>query len=125
MKKVLVVDDSPLTRQLVVAAARAVTGANAEFQEAGDGGAALRLLAAHKYDLVVCDLNMPVLDGHALLARLRGMISHRTTPVIILSSLVNDANAAQLRAAGANVVLKKPFTQQQIRDSLHKFGLVA
>ena len=121
-KRVLVVDDSPLARQLVRAAVSAVLGAT-EFTEAEDGAAALRLLVVKEYDLVVCDLNMPVMDGHALLARLRGIGHHRRTPVVVLSSLVNDAKVVQLRAAGADVVLKKPFTNHQIRDTLKQVGL--
>ncbi|MEZ4239838.1 MAG: response regulator [Myxococcota bacterium] len=122
MAKVLVVDDSPLARQLVRAAITTVLG-RADFLEAGDGAAALRLLMSNSVDLVVCDLNMPVMDGHALLARLRGLPTHRRTPVIILSSLVNDAKVTQLRAVGADVVMKKPFSNQQIRDGLKAVGL--
>lgn len=122
MKKVLVVDDSALARQLVRAALGAVLG-HTDFVEAEDGAVALRTLVTKDFDLVVCDLNMPVMDGHALLARLRGLAHHKRTPVLILSSLVNDAKAAQLKAAGANVVLKKPFTNQQIRESLRAVGL--
>lgn len=122
MKKVLIVDDSALARQVVRAAVMAVLG-SAEFIEAEDGAVALRTLNTKEIDLVFCDLNMPVLDGHALLARLRGLAHHKKTPVIILSSLINDAKSAQLRAAGANVVLKKPFSPQQIRDSLKSVGL--
>lgn len=122
MRKVMVVDDSPLARQLVRAAVSAVLGPT-DFIEAEDGAVALRTLTMKDVDLVVCDLNMPVMDGHALLARMRGLKHHRSTPVIVLSSLVNEAKAVQLKAAGANVVLKKPFTNQQIRDGLRSVGL--
>lgn len=123
MKKLLVVDDSPLARQVVKAAAQTYLG-SCEVTEAGDGGAALRLLTTKSFDLIVCDLNMPVLDGHGLLVRLRGLALHKRTPVIILSSLVNDAVAAQLRASGANVVIKKPFSRDQFRDSFRQVGVV-
>ena len=123
MKKVMIVDDSALTRQLVRAALSMILGTTTQFAEAEDGAAALKHLVAKPVDLIVCDLNMPVLDGHGLIARVRNMGHHRSTPVIVLSSLVNDAKTAQLKAAGANVVLKKPFTNQQIRDSLRVVGL--
>ncbi|MEQ1571279.1 MAG: response regulator [Myxococcota bacterium] len=124
MKKVMIVDDSPLARQLVRAAVSSMIGVGgAEFLEAEDGSVALRQLTVKKVDLIVCDLNMPVLDGHALLARVRGLSLHKTTPFIVLSSLVNDAKVVQLKAAGANAVLKKPFSTQQLKDSLRAVGL--
>lgn len=122
MKRILIVDDSPLARQVVRAAAQTSIG-NCEIVEAGDGGAALRLATMKSFDLIVCDLNMPVLDGHGLLVRLRGLALHRRTPVIILSSLVNDAIAAQLKAAGANIVIKKPFSNAQFRESFRQLGV--
>lgn len=124
MKKVLIVDDSPLARQMVRAAVAAIVP-NAEVAEAPDGGAALRLLTTKPFDVVICDLNMPVLDGQGLLVRLRGLQLHKKTPVVILSSLVTDALAAQLRAAGANVVIKKPFSSGQMRDSFKRVGVIA
>jgi two-component system chemotaxis response regulator CheY len=123
MKKVLIVDDSPLARQVVRAAVQASIP-QCEMVEAGDGAAALRLLGTRGFDLVVCDLNMPVLDGQGLIVRMRGLPLHKRTPVMVLSSLVNDALAAQLRASGANVVVKKPFTHGQMRDSFKQLGVL-
>lgn len=122
MKKVLIVDDSSLARQVVRAAISSML-AGAEFTEAEDGLAALRTLTTKSFDLVFCDLNMPSLDGHGLLARMRGLPNHKKTPVIILSSLVNEAKSAQLKAAGANFVIKKPFSPQQIKEGLTAVGL--
>lgn len=122
MKKVLIVDDSSLARQVVRAAIASML-AGAEFTEAEDGLAALRTLTTKSFDLVFCDLNMPSLDGHGLLARMRGLPNHKKTPVIILSSLVNEAKSAQLKAAGANFVIKKPFSPQQIKEGLTAVGL--
>ncbi|MCA9493421.1 MAG: response regulator [Myxococcales bacterium] len=124
MKRILVVDDSPLARQVVRGVSVALVP-NAVIVEAEDGAVALRHLNGSSFDLVVCDLNMPVMDGHAMLARMRGLSMHRRTPVIVLSSLVNPSNMAQLRAAGATVVLKKPFSNQQIRDAFKTVGLAA
>ena len=122
MKKVLIVDDSSLARQVVRAAIASML-AGAEFTEAEDGLAALRTLTTKSFDLIFCDLNMPSLDGHGLLARMRGLPNHKKTPVIILSSLVNEAKSAQLKAAGANFVIKKPFSPQQIKEGLTAVGL--
>jgi two-component system, chemotaxis family, chemotaxis protein CheY len=123
MKKVLIVDDSSLARSVVRAAVLSAAGTAVEVLEAEDGAVGLKILSQQQVDLVVCDLNMPVLDGHALLARVRGLSKHRTTPFIVLSSLVNDAKSAQLKAAGATMVLKKPFSAQQIREGLRLAGL--
>ena len=85
-----------LTRQVVRAAAASLLGAGVEFLEAGDGAVGYRLATGHALDLVVCDLNMPEMDGYALLARLRGLARHKATPVIILSSLVNKSDGGPL-----------------------------
>lgn len=124
MKKVLVVDDSALARSVVRAAVRAAVP-DCDVTEAGDGMVALKLVTVQSFDAMVCDLNMPVLDGQGLLLRMRGLARKTRLPVIILSSLVTDALAVQLRAAGADVVLKKPFTAGQIRDSLRRVGVAA
>ena len=64
--------------------------------------------------LVVSDINMPVLDGRAMLRRIRASPRLNHVPVIVVSSLVNDELRADLLKIGASVVLSKPISPQNI-----------
>lgn len=122
MKKLLIVDDSPLARQVLRASVSTCLGP-CDFVEAKDGGEALRLLSSEAFDVVVCDINMPIADGHAVLCRMKAMPLNAKTPVIIVSTVMNDTLGAQLVAAGADVVLRKPFTIPQFAEGFRRLGV--
>ena len=96
---VLVVDDEPsllfLHRLVLEAVGYAVV-------EAGDGAQALERIRERRPDLVVSDLMMPVLDGHALIAALQADEDQRTIPVIVVTA------SATKPIDGATALLKKP-----------------
>jgi two-component system chemotaxis response regulator CheY len=100
--KILIVDDEGDLRTLLglcfLRAGHAIVVAN-------DGAAGLACVVAHAPDLLITDLNMPVLDGLALLRRLRAD-GHAALPVIVLTACADQQTAA--RAAGADAFLAKP-----------------
>ena len=117
-KTVMVVDDSGAIRKFVMFALRA-QGFN--VLTAQDGMDALEKLAHHSVDLVVTDLNMPKLDGFSLVRAVRNHRDYALLPVIILSSLSDDADVDRGLELGANAYLKKPFDSKRIQYEVAKY----
>lgn len=107
----LVVDDSASMRMMV---AHTLRTAGFTVVEGSDGKEALGRLDSHKVDLVITDLNMPVMDGFEFITRLRGRAQHRFTPVLMLTTEHTDAKKQQGRAVGATGWIVKPFNPQQL-----------
>ena len=100
-KTALIVDDSSSMRQMV---GFTLKGAGFEVIEGGDGQDALNKLAAvpgGKVDLIITDLNMPVMDGLTFIAKVRTLAPCRFTPVLMLTTESGDDRKAQGKAAGA------------------------
>jgi two-component system, chemotaxis family, chemotaxis protein CheY len=103
----LVVEDSPTMRQLVVFALARVPGLT--VTEAEDGVDALRKLAGSKFDIIVTDINMPIMDGLKLVKRIRTDAIHKDVPIVVITteSAEEDRNRAML--LGASAYLTKPI----------------
>lgn len=109
-KTVLVVDDSPTMRQMV-----AFTLSNAGFQvvEAEHGKDAMdKVAGGPKMDLVVTDLNMPEMDGIALIKELRQLVSFKFTPILMLTTESAEEKKREGKAAGATGWIVKPFNPE-------------
>ncbi|GIX47034.1 MAG: response regulator [Candidatus Tectimicrobiota bacterium] len=111
---VLVVDDSAVMRAMVIKTLRLSGLPLGEVHEASNGEEALRQLDAHWIDLALIDLNMPVMDGEALLACLRRNPETAQLPVIVVSTEGSTTRIEALRRQGAAFV-HKPFTPEQLR----------
>jgi two-component system chemotaxis response regulator CheY len=109
-KTVLVVDDSPTMRQMV---AYTLTAAGFQVVEAEHGRDAVnKVTGGPKMDLVVTDLNMPEMDGLALIKELRNMPSFKFTPILMLTTESSDEKKKNGKAAGATVWIVKPFNPE-------------
>jgi len=110
---ILVIDDEASTRRLV---ALALEKQGHTVAEAGDGAEALKILAAHKVDLVITDLLMPETDGIETIMELRRL--YPATKIIAISGGGEyQSGAGFLRAAeslGADSTLSKPFEFKQL-----------
>ena len=82
--KVLVVEDSPTMRQLIVFALKRIRGF--QISEANDGVDGLKKLSADKFDLIVTDINMPIMDGLKLVSMVRNDPNYKETPIIIITT---------------------------------------
>ena len=114
--KVLVIDDSPTMRQLILFALKRI----GDFQlvEASDGLDGLKKLAADRFDLILTDLNMPVMDGLKFIAMVRNDPNYRTIPIVIITTegAVDDRDRAL--ALGADACITKPIQNTQILDTV-------
>lgn len=105
-RAVLIVDDSMTIRQMV---AFTLQQAGMTVVEAADGQEALSKMAAQRFDLVITDLNMPKMDGIALIRELRRRTESKHTPVLMLTTESQAAKKQEGRAAGATGWIVKPF----------------
>ena len=105
-KTALIVDDSVSMRQLV-----AFTLKQAGFQviEGGNGKEALDRVKGQKVELVITDLNMPIMDGISLVKELRAKPDFKFTPILLLTTESQDTKKQEGRAAGATGWIVKPF----------------
>ncbi len=110
--KVLVVDDSPTMRQLIVFALRRIAGL--QIHEAGDGVAALKKLSAESYDLLLTDINMPIMDGLKLVSLVRNDPQYKSLPVVVITTEGAQMDRERAIALGANEYITKPIQTARI-----------
>ena len=113
---ILIVDDSSLTRKAIRRIIDMID-LDAELTlEAEDGQKALEVIAENHIDLVLADLNMPVMDGMEMIYNLRGDEKTKSIPVVIVSTESSTARVEKLLAEGVNNYLHKPFTPEKLKD---------
>jgi two-component system chemotaxis response regulator CheY len=106
MATLLSVDDSPSVRQMISATLRS---AGFDVLEAADGYEGLEKAKVTPIDLVITDLNMPQLNGLALIRHLRAMPSLVGIPIIVLTTESDETASKEAKAAGATAWITKPF----------------
>jgi two-component system chemotaxis response regulator CheY len=118
-KKILIAEDSPTMRSLIVSTIAAM----GEFEtvEAANGFEALRILPRDKVDLIITDINMPDINGLELVSFIRNNEIYRSTPLIIISTEGSDRDREKGLALGANAYLVKPFVPQQLQELIRKY----
>ena len=112
----LVVDDSPAMRKQLGYALQRVIGMDAT--EAGDGADAWRKLAANSYDILITDINMPLMDGLKLVALVRQGGPHQRIPIVVITTESAEADRRRAMALGASAYLVKPVQAQQVVDTV-------
>ena len=117
MASILAVDDSASMRQMV---GFTLKGAGFDVVEAVDGQDALRLAKGTKVNLVITDVNMPNMDGIALVRELRALADYKFTPILLLTTESGEAKKAEGKAAGATGWLVKPFNPEQLLATIKK-----
>lgn len=114
-KVILAVDDSASMRQMVGVTLRS---AGYDVVEASDGQEAYEYAQHHSVDLVLTDVNMPRMDGIALVAQLRRLPSYHLTPLLLLTTESAPERKAQGKQAGATGWMVKPFNPDQLLATL-------
>jgi two-component system chemotaxis response regulator CheY len=116
--KVLVVEDSPTMRQLIVFALKRIRGF--QIVEANDGVDGLKKLSADKFDLILTDINMPIMDGLKLVSMVRNDPNYKETPIIIITTEGATEDRERALALGANEYITKPIQTMQILETVKK-----
>jgi len=99
----LVVEDSPMMRQLLVLALTRVK--NLRVTEADDGVDGLRKLAGSKFDIIITDINMPIMDGLKLVKRVRTDPTHKDVPIIIITTEGSSEDRKRALELGASALI--------------------
>ena len=111
MSSILIVDDSASMRQMVTFTLKS---AGYDVEEAVDGVDALRKAKTKAFNAVVTDVNMPNMDGIALIKELRALASYKFTPLLMLTTESTDDKKQQGKSAGATGWMVKPFNPEQL-----------
>ena len=110
--EILVVDDSRVMRDMIVACLRA-DGA-LEFTQAASGLEAIEQLSLKHFDLVVLDLNMPDIGGIEVTQFVRSQAASKELPIVIVTTRGDEVSRARAIEAGASRYMTKPFTPDEI-----------
>jgi two-component system chemotaxis response regulator CheY len=108
----LVVEDSPMMRQLLVLALSRVK--NLQVTEADDGVDGLRKLATGKFDIILTDINMPIMDGLKLVKRVRSDPAHKDVPIVVVTTEGSEEDKERALQLGANAYITKPIQAPQV-----------
>jgi two-component system, chemotaxis family, chemotaxis protein CheY len=114
--RALIVDDSSVMRKIVE---RSLVQAGLELSAvlgAGNGVEALSVLAQNQVDLILCDINMPVMDGLEFLKKLPDVANAKGVPVVMITTEGGEPYVLQALAAGARGYIRKPFTPDQVKE---------
>jgi two-component system chemotaxis response regulator CheY len=118
-KTIMIVDDSPTIRQVV---STALQRAGYAVLEAADGADAITKLQG-KIHLIVCDLNMPNLDGLSFVRRMREMPEFKFIPVVMLTTESQTDRKLEGRQAGVRAWMVKPFKTDKLLGLVEKMVL--
>jgi len=115
--KILAVDDSASMRQMVTFTLK---GAGYEVEEAADGQQALDKAKGGKFNLVISDVNMPVMDGITLIKELRTLADYKFIPILMLTTESTSDKKQEGKSAGATGWIVKPFNPDQLLATVKK-----
>ena len=88
--------------------------------EAADGAEALKKFAQQRFDIVLTDINMPVLDGLKLTAHLRADPQNAALPIVIITTEAAEEDRARALKLGANAYLIKPVKAQEVLETVQQ-----
>jgi two-component system chemotaxis response regulator CheY len=112
----LIVDDSSVMRKIVERSLRQAGINLSHVFEAGNGAEALGLLVETRVDLILCDINMPVMDGLEFVKQLSALESAKGVPVVMITTEGSEAHVVQALSHGARGYIRKPFTTDQVKE---------
>lgn len=115
--RALVVDDSPLMRRSIALALARIPSISCE--EARDGAEGLRKFTLAPFDLVVTDVNMPLMDGLKLIHHLRSA-GHHAVPIVVVTTEAADEDRQRALALGASAYLIKPVQAREVLETVRK-----
>src|SRR5882672_8225454 len=116
--RALIVDDSSVMRKIVERSLRQAGIELKQVFEAGNGAEALAVLKENAVDLILCDINMPVMDGLEFVKQLSTVENGKGVPVVMITTEGSESHVVQALSAGARGYIRKPFTADQVKEQI-------
>ena len=117
-KRILVVDDQPDNRQII---RDMLSPTDYEITEAENGELALAAIAKQRPDLILMDIQLPIMDGYTATSRIKSDPKLRSIPIIAVTSYVLSGEEKKARAAGCDDYVPKPFSPRQLLAKVRKY----
>jgi two-component system, cell cycle response regulator DivK len=117
-KKILVVEDQEDNLQIM---RDLLTSAGFEIIEAKDGEAGVKTAMAERPDLILMDIQLPLLDGYEATRRIKADPALTATPIIVVTSYALSGDDIKARDAGCDAYVPKPFSPRQLLAKIREF----
>jgi two-component system cell cycle response regulator DivK len=117
-KRILVVEDQPDNRQII---RDMLAPTDYEITEAEDGEKALEAIAKQRPDLILMDIQLPIMDGYTATKRIKGDPTLRSIPIIAVTSYALSGEEKKARAAGCDDYVPKPFSPRQLLAKIRHY----
>jgi two-component system cell cycle response regulator DivK len=117
-KRILVVEDQDDNRRIM---RDLLTSAGFDLIEATNGEEGVRMAKGDRPDLILMDIQMPVLDGYAATRRIKALPELRDTPIIVVTSYALSGDDVKAREAGADDYVSKPFSPRELLAKIRQF----
>ena len=117
-QRILIVEDQEDNRRIL---RDLLSKAGFELLEATTGQEGVRLAEVNRPDLILMDVQMPVLDGHEATRRIKAQPELRKIPIIVITSYAMSGDDAKAKAAGADAYVAKPFSPRALLTTIRQF----
>jgi two-component system cell cycle response regulator DivK len=117
-KRILVVEDTEDNRRII---RDLLTSFDYELLEAADGAEGVAMAQAHHPDLILMDIQLPVMDGYEATRRIRAIPELARVPIVAVTSYALSGDEAKTRAAGCDGYVAKPFSPRQLLAKIREF----
>jgi two-component system chemotaxis response regulator CheY len=114
--RALIVDDSSVMRKIVERSLRQAGIDLEKVLEASNGAEALAALEGNSVDLILCDINMPVMDGLEFVRQAATVEGAKGVPIVMITTEGSESHVVQALSAGARGYIRKPFTADQVKE---------
>ena len=116
--RALIVDDSSVMRKIVERSLRQAGIDLEKALEASNGAEALAVLRDNTVDLILCDINMPVMDGLEFVRQVSKVEGAKGVPIVMITTEGSESHVVQALTAGARGYIRKPFTPDQVKEHI-------
>ena len=117
-QRILVIEDQPDNRQIL---RDLLTNADFEVIEAEDGEAGVAAAGTHRPDLILMDIQLPLMDGYEATRRIKADPALRAIPIIVITSYALSGDDDKARAAGCDAYFSKPFSPRQLLAKVREY----
>ena len=117
-KRILIIEDQEDNRTIM---RDLLTGAGFELIEAADGEEGVKLAQSERPDLILMDIQLPVIDGYEATRRIKAIVELKSIPIIAVTSYALSGDEAKTRAAGCDGYVAKPFSPRQLLAKVREF----